>query len=123
VYSLEEQKTPIELINVRVRAIGVTEKPAYAEDAWAGEDPSAALKGERAVFVPEERATRPVPVFDGHRTRFGHRIAGPAIIEQVNTTLLLTAAFDCVSDRYGSFAVYRKGRHDLVKEALARRRS
>ncbi|MBN2489906.1 MAG: hydantoinase/oxoprolinase family protein [Planctomycetes bacterium] len=117
-YSLEEQHTPIELINVRVRAIGLTDKPAYAEDTWAGPDPAAARKGERPVFVPEDRALQTVPVYDGHRTRFGHRIAGPAIIEQVNTTLLLTAAFDCVSDRYGSFAVYRKGREDLVDKTL-----
>ncbi len=117
-YSLEREGTPIELINVRLRALGITEKPAYRAEAYAGEDPQAALKGERRIYVPEQGALQPARVYDGHRTRFGNRIAGPAIIEQVNTTLLLSSAFDCVCDRYGSFAVYLKGREDLAAEAL-----
>ena len=117
-YSLEEQAAPVESINVRVQATGVTEKPDYAEDAWAGQDPAAALKGERRLYVPEDAAFRTVPVYDGHRTRFGHRIAGPAMIEQVNTALFVGASFDCVCDRLGSFAVYRRGRQDMVAETL-----
>jgi len=114
-YSLENEGTPIELINVRLRAVGLTEKPAYREEERAGADPSAALKGERAAYIPERTAMRTVPVYDGHRTRHGHRIAGPGIIEQVNTTLFLSESFDCVSDRYGSFVVHVKGRDDLVE--------
>ena len=107
-YSLEDEGTPIELINVRVRAVGVTEKPAFMEDEYAGQDPSAALKGEREIYLPEERKLHTVPVYDGHKTRHGYRITGPAIVEQVNTTLLLTSSFDCECDKYGSFAVTRK---------------
>ena len=117
-YSLEKEGTPIELINVRLRALGVTEKPAFLDEAYAGEDPSDALKGERNIHVPEEGTFRDVPVYDGHRTRFGYRIQGPAIVEQVNTTLLLTGSFDCICDRTGSFTVYRKGEEELVDHAL-----
>ena len=117
-YSLEREGTPIELINVRLRALGITEKPEYRVEEDAGADPSAALKGERACHVPEEGGFVTVPVYDGHLTRCGNRISGPAIIEQVNTTLLLTSSFDCVCDRYGSFAVYTRGREDLVATAL-----
>jgi N-methylhydantoinase A len=117
-YSLEREGTPIELINVRVRAVGITDKPAAVEEAYAGEDPAAALKGERAVVLPESRESRPVAVYDGHRTRFGFRIRGPAIIEQVNTTLFLSSSYDLICDRSGSFAVYLKGREDLVAETL-----
>ena len=59
-----------------------------------------------------------MPIYDGHLTRFGHRIPGPALIEQVNTAIFLSASFDCVCDKYGSFAVYQKGREDLVSSAL-----
>lgn len=118
-YSLEEDGTPIELINVRLRAVGVTEKPAMMEDEYAGEDASAALKGEREVYLPERGTFETVPVYDGHRTRFGNRIQGPAIIEQVNTTLFLSEQYDCACDPYGSFSVYRKGKEDLVMESFA----
>jgi N-methylhydantoinase A len=118
-YSLEAESTPIELINVRLRAVGVTEKPTFAREEYAGSDPAAARKSERQVYLPELQTTRTVPVFDGHRMRFGFRIGGPAIIEQVNTTLFLSSAFDCVCDPYGSFSVHTQGREDLVEKILA----
>lgn len=117
-YSLEQEGTPIELINVRVRATGLTEKPAYTEEPYAGPDASSALKGERRIYEPEEQAPRFVSVYDGHKTRYGHRMAGPAVIEQVNTTLLLTAGYDCICDPYGSFVVYRRGREDRLSPQL-----
>ena len=107
-YSLEAEGTSIELINVRLRGVGITEKPAFTEESEAGEDPAEALKGERNLFVPDEGAFRTVPVYDGHRTRHGHRIVGPAVVEQVATTLILSSSFDCRSDRYGSFVVSKR---------------
>ena len=108
-YSLEGEGTPIELINVRVNATGVTEKPVYSEEPRVDRDAGDALKAERKVYVPEDGAARLVPVYDGHKTRHGHHIAGPAVIEQINTTLLLTSAYDCTCDKHGSFVVYGKG--------------
>jgi N-methylhydantoinase A len=48
----------------------------------------------------------------------GNHIAGPALIEQVNTTLLLTDSYDCLCDKYGSFVVYRKGHQTRLSSAL-----
>ncbi|NMF89397.1 hydantoinase/oxoprolinase family protein [Aromatoleum petrolei] len=125
-YSLEAENTPVEIINVRVQAIGVTDKPVARHESWAGEDAAHALKGRRAVYIPETRKFREVPVYDGHRMRHGNRIEGPAMIEQETTAIFVSASFDCVVDALGSFALYRKGREDLVescipekKEALA----
>ena len=117
-YSLEEQGTPVEIINVRIQAVGLTEKPAFIEDEFAGADPSSALKGEREIVVPETAEQTRVPVYDGHATRFGHQIPGPAIIEQENTSILVTPSYDCVCDAYGSFAIYLKGREDLARSVL-----
>jgi N-methylhydantoinase A len=114
-YSLEEQGTQIELINVRVRALGITEKPSSAAEAYAGDDPEASRKGERNVYLPESGEIERVPVYDGHATRHGNRIPGPAIVEQVNTTLFLSPSFDCRCDSHGSFVVYSKGREDLIE--------
>ena len=99
--------------------MGITKKPTFTREKYAGSDPAAARKSEREIYLPELQSTRTVPVFDGHRMRFGFRIGGPAIIEQVNTTLFLSSAFDCVTDPYGSFSVYAKGREDLIEKILA----
>ncbi len=117
-YSLDDGDAAIELINVRLRASGLTEKPAYTEEPLAKSNAEIALKGSRSVYVPEERVSRAVSVFDGHKTRHGHRIAGPALIEQVNTTILIVASFDCVCDKYGSFVVYRKGHVNALPATL-----
>jgi len=117
-YSLEEENTPVEIINVRVQAIGATDKPAAREQAWSGADAGHALKGRRAVYVPERKAFEEVPVYDGHRMQCGNRITGPAMIEQETTAIFVSASFDCVVDTLGSFALYRKGREDLVKSCI-----
>ena len=118
-YSLQSEGTPIELINVRVRAVGLTDNLSYTEEPSAGKNAASALKGERTVYIPEDRSLRSVPVYDGHKTRHGNYIAGPALIEQVNTTLLLTASFDCLCDKYGSFVVFRQGHQSRLPSSLA----
>lgn len=120
-YSLEHENAPIEIINVRVEAQGSVDKPRHPEEAWSDEDPSAALKGRRDAYVPEDGAFRRVPVYDGHRLRYGQRIAGPAIVEQVTTSIVLTGGWDAIVDRHGSFVLYRKGREDLVAPVTASR--
>ncbi len=117
-YSLEDQQVGVELINVRLQAIGLTDKPKFRVQEFAGEDASGALKGERDMYIFSEQAFRPVAVYDGHKMRFGNRVSGPAMIEQVTTAIMVSDSFDCVVDKYGSFALYKKGQEDLVRTAL-----
>jgi N-methylhydantoinase A len=117
-YALDDEAVPVELINVRVRAVGVTRKPDFPVEPNAGPDAAAALKGRRRAWSAPAGAPQELPVYDGHRTRHGNFIRGPAVIEQVNTTLLLTDAYDCVCDPAGSFVAYRRGRADRLPAAL-----
>lgn len=109
-YSLENDGTPVELIHMRLTCIGRTEKPRFIEEEYAGPDPSPAYKRHRKVYLPTRKVFEEVPVFDGASLRFGNRIAGPAIIEQVNTTTFVTPEYSCVVDRYGSFVLFLKER-------------
>ena len=118
-YSLEdEEDVPVEIINVRVQGVGLTDKPERAGQDYVGPDAKAAQKGERKVYVPERQAFETVPVYDGEALKFGNRIEGPAMIEEVTTSIFVSAAFDMVCDRFGSFAIYLKGREELVAAAL-----
>ncbi|MCG6876400.1 MAG: hydantoinase/oxoprolinase family protein [Betaproteobacteria bacterium] len=114
-YALAEEGTPVEIINVRVQAIGATDRPRPRTEPWGGEDAAHALKGRRSMYIPEKKAFEPVPVYDGHALRHGNRITGPAMIEEVTTAVFVSAAYDLAVDALGSFAVYRKGREDLVR--------
>jgi N-methylhydantoinase A len=118
-YTLEAEGTPIELINVRLQAIGVTEKRNHAEDPYHRADAGHAAKARRRMYIPESNTFQTVQTYDGHRLRHGNQIAGPALIEAVTTAVFVSASYDCVVDRYGSFVLYRKGREDLVQSCLA----
>ena len=125
-YTLEEAGTSatkgagVEIINVRVQAVGQTEKPQPQAETDSDADPSAAQKGKRRVCVFESDAPesdqdyQEIPVYDGHSLASGHRISGPAMIEQITTAIYVSNAFDCVCDPYGSLALFRKGREDMV---------
>ncbi len=117
-YSLEEQGTPIELINMRVICIGKTEKPEFMVDDYAGEDPSPAFKKKRRVFLPREGSFINADVFDGFKLHYGNRIEGPAIIEQVNTTTFVTPEYSTLVDKYGSYTLFLKEREEQVRERI-----
>jgi N-methylhydantoinase A len=118
-YSLQSEGTAVEIINLRLQAIGATERPSYRSEAAGDADASAALKGKRSAYLPERDAFASVPVYDGHAMRCGHRICGPAIVEQQTTAIFVSEAYDCTVDALGSFVVYAKGREELVGQTTA----
>ena len=117
-YSLEEEGTALDLINVRLRAIGRTDKPVFPPEPTGGPDCAAAVKGERAAYLPEAGEFETIPVLDGHRLRHGNFVGGPALVEQVNTTLFVSAAFDMICDPMGTYVVYRRDRADRLPASL-----
>jgi N-methylhydantoinase A len=117
-YSLEEQGTPIELINLRLLSLGETVKPRFSQEEFEGTDPSKAFKRKRNVFLPLDEAFVEVPVYDGHKMKCGNRVEGPAVIEQVNTTTFVTPEYNVLCDQYGSYTVYLKEREEEIKKKL-----
>ncbi|HMK69344.1 MAG TPA: hydantoinase/oxoprolinase family protein [Xanthobacteraceae bacterium] len=121
-YALEAEKTPIEIINVRLQAIGATERPNYALERYSGEDAQHALKGRRTIYVPESGSFKNATIYDGHRLCCGNLIEGPAVIETVTAAVFVSDSFDCLMDRHRSLVLYRKGREDLVRGCLEHER-
>jgi len=113
-YSLEQEGTELEIINLRLRAIGVIEKPnlpAEIDSSTPVRNPNIALKGKRRAYVPEIDELKEVPVYDGDKLTERYTIEGPAIIEQVNTTIFLGNSYDCGSGIGGSFIVYNRDKY------------
>jgi N-methylhydantoinase A len=101
-YSLEEEATAVELLNVRLTAIGVTAKPAPERQPRRRASPAPALKGRREVYLRERAKFAAVPVYDGDRLGHGNRLAGPAIIESVNTTIVVPPGYRVDYDVQGN---------------------
>lgn len=117
-YSLEEQGTPIELINLRLLSVGKTAKPRFSQEEFEGTDPSRAVKKKRMVYLPMKETFVEVPVYDGHKMKCGNRVEGPAVIEQVNTTTFVTPEYNVVCDQYGSYTVFLKEREEEIRKKL-----
>ena len=110
-YSLEEEGTEIELINVRLRALGITEKPKFLSEKESAVPLESALKEKREVYIPESNEMEEVPVYDGDVPLNGNTIIGPAVIEKVNTSIFISADYDCRVDEWGSFLVYDRRKY------------
>ncbi len=117
-YSLEEEGTPIELINLRLSSIGKTSKPKFGKEEYDQEDPSKAFKKKRKVYLPQKKTFAEVPVYDGHKLRYGNKIKGPAIIEQVNTTTFVTPEYNVLCDQFGSYTMYLKEKEKEIKKKV-----
>ncbi|MBT3233738.1 MAG: hydantoinase/oxoprolinase family protein [Calditrichaeota bacterium] len=107
-YSLEDEGTEIEMINVRLRTLGKTEKPKFLSGTESAVSLDEALKEKRQVYIPESNEMREVPVYDGDKPLSGNTIIGPAVIEKVNTSVFVSECYSCEVDDFGSYIVYSK---------------
>ena len=93
----------VEVVNLRLTAIGVTAKPQLREEPLAGEDASQALGGTRRMYM--EGAYREVAVYDRTGLRCGNRLDSPAVVEQLDSTTVVFPGCEATVDRYRNLIV------------------
>ena len=110
-YSLKEEGTEMELINVRLRVVGKTERPKFLSENFKSISTESAIKEHREVYIPELNKMKNVPVYDGDQPIFGSKIKGPCVIEKITTSVFVSENYDCLVDEFGSFIVYEKEKY------------
>ena len=95
----------VEVINLRIEAIGaMTPPPMPALDASDGR--AAAIHTMRMVATtagtPQE-----VPVYRRDALSAGHRLVGPAVVDQLDTTTVILERQQAQIDRAGNLIVSR----------------
>lgn len=101
-YDLRAEGTAVELVNLRVNAVGHVEKPVLTEEPLDGPDASHAFKGKRAMYLPSQNGFCDAPVYDGDRLRHGNRLSGPALVEAENATIVVPDGFALSVDSLGT---------------------
>ncbi|MFB3906170.1 MAG: hydantoinase/oxoprolinase family protein [Acidobacteriota bacterium] len=96
-YGYQMAARTAEIVNLRLSAIGLLSKPRLAEEEPRGENPEAAKKGSRRVYFEGE--FHEVPIYERRRLVCGNRVAGPAIIEQLDSTTVLFPGSSAEVDR------------------------
>ncbi len=110
-YSLKEEGTEMELINLRLRVVGKTERPKFLSENFKSISAESAIKEHREVYIPELNKMKNVPVYDGDKPIFGSKIKGPCVIEKITTSVFVSENYDCLVDEFGSFIVYEKAKY------------
>jgi N-methylhydantoinase A len=97
---------PVRLLNLRVAAIG--RRPPF-DLASLKPDPANTLerarRGTRALWIAGEASS--VPVYDRLELPSGARIAGPAVLEQPDTTIFVDSGLAASVDRFGNVILER----------------
>lgn len=95
----------IEVVNMRVRALGITHKPPFVPIGKA-EGP-AKPEAQRKIICKGEVYTADIYSRDALKT--GHCIPGPAVVEQDDTTTVILPGWEGKIDTYGNMIIKRKG--------------
>ena len=105
-YTYAEPQSVVEVVNIESTVYGVVEKPERMT-IGKGATPAKALKGHRdAVFSADGKRLR-TPIYDGTPLGVGATIKGPAVIEEVTTTIVLEPGWTARLDASGSYLITR----------------
>ena len=97
-YGYQHVNANIEVVNLKVRAIGITCPPIIPARAFSNNDPRAAFIGYREIIYPDVPIKCPIYQYDGLKP--GNCIKGPAIIIRPDTTVLIGARDNALVDNY-----------------------
>lgn len=106
-YTYAEPHSTVEVVNIESTVYGLVDKPKRMHIA-AGKATDQAIKAYRdAVFSPDGSRTR-TPIYEGGALGAGAQINGPAVIEEVTTTIVIEPGWSATLNASGSYLITRK---------------
>jgi N-methylhydantoinase A len=101
-YASPEQKT--EIVNIRLRARGITADISLPESAYAGKRlKDAALLGKRTVIFDQQSCQ--TDIYDREKLGYGNSISGPAIVAEYSSTVILPPGSKAEVDKFGNLII------------------
>jgi N-methylhydantoinase A len=95
----------VELLTFRLRAAVPRAPFELRKIPDGGPDPSHAVMAERDCWFAGEKVA--TPIYDGRELLAGNRIAGPAVIEEPTTTVVIPASYTATVDNERSYHLTR----------------
>ena len=96
----------IEAVYLRVRAIAPTPPIKLRPIAEGTAEPAKARKAERRCYFGRTHGWQTTPVYDGDAFAGGNTIAGPALIDEAGSTILIPNAAQAEVDAYGNYLIH-----------------
>jgi len=96
----------VEVVTFRLRATAETPRPRLvAADVLVEEIAATARKPRRGVYWADLVRVVDTPVYDGSELRPGNAVAGPAVVETPDTTVVVHPGQALCVDRFGNFEI------------------
>ncbi len=105
-HTYKREETPVEIYQLKVTAIGLTPKPELPREEVEEHEPEPLT--HRDVVFGDEGATR-TAIHDREDLRPGARIEGPAIVEQLDTTVVIPPGDAAEVDGYSNLLIHVGG--------------
>jgi len=103
IYGYAVKSEPVELVNVKLIAVGLVEKPKLKEKPLHRKKPlEEAVIAKRKVFFEQDNSYVETSVYRRERLKAGNVINGPAVIEQYDATTLVYPDWMASVDRFGN---------------------
>jgi len=106
-YGHADARVPIEFVNLRAEGFGRVPKPPAAPEPTAGED-TPTPSGRRRLYVDRTSGWIDSAVYRRDDLRRGHRLAGPCVVTQRDSTILVLPDQNAVVDRGGVIRIRMK---------------
>ncbi|MFO1175207.1 MAG: hydantoinase/oxoprolinase family protein [Paracoccaceae bacterium] len=103
-YTYSEPQSAVEVVNVESAITGAVDKPGRMT-VGLGTGARAALKGTRPMIFSADGVARDTPVYDGALLGAGDRVSGPAVIQEVTTTIVIEPGWTAVLDASAVYVV------------------
>ena len=105
-YGYSDPGRPAEVVNVRARIIGVTEKPKLDRLRRLARNAKVpVVETRRAMFGGRAFQTR---VYDRARLQRGNEFAGPAIVSEYSATTVIPPEWRGIVDSWGNLILTQK---------------
>ena len=109
VYGYARAQQPVEFVNFRAVHTYPLPRPVVKAAARTARDLADARLGERPAWFAPDGFTA-TAVFDRARLPAGARVAGPAIIEQIDTTTVIPPGYTALAEDSGNLRIRRTPR-------------
>jgi len=107
-YSYRHDRRPVEIVNLRVKAVAITPKiPLRRGSRAASLDPRALVRRQKILTG---RGARDGAVFDRSKLGPGNALAGPALVIDPESTTFVPPGYGTVVDGYYNLIIRKAGR-------------
>jgi N-methylhydantoinase A len=113
-FSYASRGEPIEIVNLRLTAVGTGPKPVFARRPAGRLDPKAGQIGYKNVHFPDPEhpdAARPIPtaLYERERLDSGNMVIGPAVVFQLDSTTVIPPGWAATVDGWANLVIERRG--------------